>query len=44
LQLFPEQVHPVPVIDTSVRPAGKVSFTVTVPLVAGAVARCSPEA
>jgi hypothetical protein len=32
------QVHPVPAIETSVRPEGRVSVTVTVPLVADALA------
>jgi hypothetical protein len=36
--LFPAHVHPVPVIDTSVSPAGRVSVTVTVPLVNPALA------
>jgi hypothetical protein len=35
---FAEQFHPLPVIDTNVRPAGNVSVTVTVPL-AGPVAK-----
>ena len=32
VHVFVEQVHPVPVMETSVRPVGMVSVTVTVPL------------
>jgi hypothetical protein len=33
VQLLPVQVHPEPVMDTSVMPLGSVSMTVTVPAV-----------
>jgi hypothetical protein len=34
LQVVPEQLQPAPAIDTSVKPVGKVSAAVTMPLVA----------
>jgi hypothetical protein len=38
VQLLVTQVHPVPAMDTSVRPVGIVSVTVTVPFVGPALA------
>jgi hypothetical protein len=38
VQVLEEQLHPVPAIDTSVRPEGTVSVTVTVPVLGPAPA------
>jgi hypothetical protein len=37
MQLFAEHTHPLPVIDTSVSPAGIASVTVTGPIVGPAL-------